>query len=90
MYKINMINNENFYNCKLSDVQLTLIIIISIFTVGFGWFVFYPLFKTAAFYRDINSQIQIQEQILQEINDLQNQIKKIEENIYFLERKDKI
>ncbi|WP_334330852.1 hypothetical protein [Candidatus Phytoplasma prunorum] len=86
MYQNQYINSENFYNCKLSPIQLTLVILISICTLGIGWFMIYPLCKTIAFNSGINLQFLIQKQFSEEINNLQNQIKKIEENIDFIER----
>ncbi|MGA0447867.1 MAG: hypothetical protein ACLTFB_00650 [Candidatus Phytoplasma pyri] len=80
MYQI-QIMNTNLDKCKLSTVQLVLIILISIFTMGIGWFLVYPFFKACAFNRDINLQISIKKYFFQEINNLQNKIQEMQKNI---------
>ncbi len=74
---INMFVTKN----KLSGIQLTFVIILSIMTFGLGWFFWYPLFKSFAFNRDIKIQQQLSDQIGSEIYNLQKEIEQVEEEI---------
>ncbi|XXP77590.1 MAG: hypothetical protein AB3N34_01470 [Lettuce witches'-broom phytoplasma] len=66
---------------KLSGTQLTFVIIVSIMTLGCGWFVLYPIFKTFAYNRDIQIQTNLKYQMGHEIYNLQKEIEQIEEEI---------